>query len=306
VRFIGLVNSILRPPLTSQDLSRLMLLYVEPLADDAREPDMGRSHLELLGKQLFRRMLDAWPRFLAEFPRWKAALKQADMPGRAHEQFGILLAAADVALHDAPADSDSLVELAEQVAEGTASDRAEELAEWARCLERMASTIVPAFSGGQQRTLGTLIGMVALQATWKDAETGRLMEWPGADRDNAARALASYGLRVVPETAAGGHPLRRWRSDRDVAREPSTTGDGRMLGWLAVANSHASLNAAVFKGSHYAAASGTSGGWKAALETAPGVLKGREMRFGGPASRCVLVPLDLVLDGPGRLTEGAE
>jgi energy-coupling factor transporter ATP-binding protein EcfA2 len=305
VRFMGLVNSILRPPLTAQDLSRMMLLNLEPLGDDAREPGMGRSDLELVGRQLFRRMLDAWPRFLVEFPRWKAALKQAGMPGRAPEQFGILLACQDVALHDSPADSDTMAELAVKVAEGTASDRAEELPEWARCLERVTSTIVPAFAGGQQRTLGTLIGMVALQSTWKNTETGHEDVWPATDRDNAARALAAYGLRVVFQHAPPSKiPLRRWR--QDVGREASTMGDGRAVGWLAVANSHAGLNDAVFRRSHYAAASGTSGGWKAALETAPGCERGREMRFGGPASRCVLVPLDLVLDGGGSYGEAVE
>jgi hypothetical protein len=212
VRFTGLVNSILRPPLTSQDLSRLMLLNVEPLPEGARRPEMGRSHLELLGRQLFRRMIDAWPRFLVEYPRWEAALKQAGMPGRAPEQFGILLAAQDVALNDVPADNDTMQEIAARVAEGTASDRAEELPEWARCLERLTSTIVPAFSGGQQRTLGTLIGMVAMQATWKHPESGDLDVWPASDRDGAARALASYGVRVVLELQ-GRHPLRRWKAN---------------------------------------------------------------------------------------------
>lgn len=305
VRFTGLVNSILRPPLNAQDLSRMMLLALLPLAPDAREPEMGDSHLELLGQQLFRRMVDAWPRFMVEFPRWKHALKEAGMLGRAPEQFGVLLAAQDVALNDQPADSDTLGETAVKVADGTASDRAEELPEWARCLQRITSTIVPAFSGGQQRTLGTLIGMVAMQATWKNAETGEADVWPAKDRDDAARALASYGLRVVLTTRDGSpHPLRRWK--HEPAREPAATGDGRAIGMLAVANGHVALNSAVFRGSHYAAASGTSGGWKAALETAPGAERGKEMRFGGPLSRCVKVPLDLVLDGGAQHGEAME
>ena len=309
VRFTGLVNSILRPPLNAQDLSRMMLLALLPLKDDAREPEMGDSHLELLGQQLFRRMIDAWPRFLVEFPRWKHALKEAGMPGRAPEQFGVLLAAQDVALNDIPADGDTLAETAAQCAEGTASDRAEELPEWARCIERISSTIVPAFSGGQQRTLGTLIGMVAMQDGWTDPESGQRYPWPAKDREDAARALASYGLRVVLETQAGGHPLRRWKRpdpSQPHTLAPSSSGDGRAVGMLAVANGHASLNNAVFRGSHYAAATGTSGGWKAALETAPGAERGKEMRFGGPASRCVMVPLDLVLDGATQAGEAME
>jgi hypothetical protein len=49
-----------------------------------------------------------------------------------------------------------------------------------------------------------------------------------------------------------------------------------------------------------------AGGQKAALETAPGAQRGKEMRFGGPASRCVMVPLDLVLDGGAEHGEAME
>lgn len=300
VRFTGLVNSILRPPLTAQDLSRLMLVQLLPLDRDARAPVMAASDLSILGQQLFRRMLDAWPRFRAELPRWISALKGAGMPGRAPEQFGVLLAAQDVALSDIPADSDTMAQLAMECAEGTASDRAEEMAEWQRCLERITSTVVPAFRGGQQINLGTLIAMVAMQRVWQeeaDPDTGKaggLTVAPVAEQIAASRVLANYGLRVVLDTDRG-MPLRRHLRDLDMP--PSTAGDGRAVGWLAVANGHVALNQTVFARSHYAAASGTSGGWKAALETAPDVKKGKEMRFGGAASRCVLVPLDLVLDG---------
>lgn len=303
VRFMGLVNSILRPALTAQDLSRLMLLNLQPLPAGAREPTAGKSDLALLGQQLFRRMLDAWPRFREELPRWKEALRQAGMPGRAPEQFGILLAAADVAQHDHPADGDSIAELCAACVAATAADRAEELPEWQRCLDQITSTIVPAFRGGQQINLGSLIAMVAMMRVWRDAESGQMFVAPASDREDAQRVLGSYGLRVVLQ-GAPGRPLRRWQAD--PAREPHEHGDGRAVGWLAVANSHAALNSAVFRRGHYAAASGTSGGWKAALETAEGAQKAREMRFGGVASRCVLVPLDLVLDLGTSLGESIE
>lgn len=299
VRFMGFVNSILRPPMTAQDLSRMLLLQMRPLPADATPPAMGESRLGHLGRQMFRRMVDQWPRFLAELPRWQAALKQAGMPGRAPEQFGILLCAQDVALHDVSPDTDTLAEMAQMVADGTLSDRAEEMAEWQRCLELITSTIVPSYRGGQQRTLGHMIAVAAMERVWRDQDGGEDLVAPAPDRDDAARALGGYGLRVVPMLDERKRVLRHWRHDPRL--DPSAEGDGRLAGWLAIANSHAALNDAVFRRSHYAKASGTSGGWKAALETADGVIKGREMRFGGPASRCVLVPLHLVLDGGDRI-----
>jgi len=306
VRFMGLMNSILRPALKAQDLSRLMLLNLKPL-DPATPPLVLKpSELALLGRRLFRRMMDGWHRFNDELPRWQHALKEAGLRDRAPEQFGILLAAADIALHDEPATADELQDLAMKLAEGTASDRAEELMEWQRCLERITSTNVQGRRGGQEN-IGHLIATAAFAPVWTDPETGAVREALADQRADACRLLAQYGLRVVlqyPEPEEGQKqqtvlPLRRHKTD-PATYPPATNNGGRAIGWLAVANGHQALNSSVFRGSHYAAASGTSGGWKAALETAPDALRSKEMRFGGVLSRCVLVPLDHVLDGSDR------
>lgn len=308
VRFTGLMNSILRPALKSQDLSRLMLVSLKALPHDAPPMDLQPSTLALLGQRLFRRMLDGWPRFLAELPRWKSALRAAGLTDRAPEQFGILLAAADIAAHDEPATADEMAEIAGLLAVGTAADRAEELWEWQRCLERITSTNVQGKRDGQE-SLGTLIATAAFGRVWVDPETGDAREAPADIRRDAERLLAQYGLRVVlqyPEAGSGDVNLPLRRSRNNPSAPPATNENGRAEGWLAVANGHKALNEAVFRGSHYAAASGTSGGWKAALETAPDTLRSKEMRFAGTLSRCVLVPLDHVLDGGERFGEAVE
>jgi hypothetical protein len=307
VRFMALMNSILRPALKSQDLSRLMLLSLRPVPADAPPLVLKPSDLALLGQRLFRRMLDGWDRFQVELPRWHAALKAAGLTDRAPEQFGILLAAADIAMHDSPAESGEMAELAGLLALGTSADRSEQLFEWQHCLARITSTNVPGRRGGQE-SLGTLIATAAWAPIWVNEE-GQTAAAPTDVRRDAERLLAQYGLRVVlehPPAGSGdvGLPLRRSRTDPHAP--PSTDGRGRAVGWLAVANGHQSLNSAVFKGSHYMAASGTSGGWKAALETAPEAQRSKEMRFGGTISRCVLVPLDLVLDAGERFGELVE
>lgn len=299
VRFMGLMNSILRPALKAQDLSRLMLLSMRPVPADAPPLKLQPSTLALLGQRLFRRMLDSWERFQEELPRWHAALKQAGLTDRAPEQFGILLAAADVALSDHPASADDLAELAGELAMGTASDRAEEQYEWQRCLEQITSTNVQGTRGGSVN-LGFLIATVAMMPVDTD-EDGRAMIAAHDTRRAAARLLAQYGLRVVlaypPESSGGDHALPLRLDPRDPTAPPDTRNQGRAEGWLAVANGHKSLNEAVFRQSHWRSASGTAGGWKAALETAPDAKKMGELRFAGANSRCVLVPLHHVLDG---------
>lgn len=310
VRFTGLINSILRPPMKAQDLSRLMLLSVRALPPDAPPLVLRPSELVLLGQRLFRRMIDGWPRFQEELPRWIAALRNAGLTDRAPEQFGIILAAADIAANDLPASGDELADLASRVAGGTAGDRAEELAEWQRCIERITSTNVQGSRGGAEN-IGHLIATVALARTWIDETDTQAIprEAPASTRRKAEQLLAQYGLRLVleypPASAGEGRlPLRKHRQDPNAP--PSIRGDGRAVGFLAVANGHKSLNDAVFRGSHYAAASGTSGGWKAALETAPFAQRAKEMRFGGTLSRCVMIPLDHVLDLGDVLAEAVE
>jgi len=303
VRFMGLMNSILRPALKAADLSRLMLLYLNPLDPKAPQLVLKPSELALLGRRLFRRMMDGWHRFNEELPRWHAALKEAGLRDRAPEQFGILLAAADIALHDEPVTSDELAELAMQLAEGTASDRAEELWEWQRCIERITSSNIPGRRGGREN-VGTLIATAALARIWTD-ENGQRAQAPMEEVRAAERLLQQYGLRVVldyPARDSGEDytkPLRL--SEADPTLPPHTRNTGRAEGWLAVANGHNALNSEIFRGSHYAAASGTSGGWKAALETAPDAQRSKEMRFGGTVSRCVMVSLHHVLDGSDRM-----
>ena len=302
VRFTGLLNSILRPPLTAQDLSRMMLLSMLPLPPEAPPLVLQPSQLRLLGQRLFRRMLDAWPRFRLQLPRWEHALKAAGLTDRAPHQFGILLAAADVALHDIEATTDEMQELAGELALGTAADRAEEMYEWQRVLERITSTNVQGWRGGTEN-IGQMVASVALMRVNVD-DDGRATEASIDHRRACERLLAQYGLRVVLEYPPAGSgdvhlPLRLHESD--PSRPPATNNRGRACGWLAVANGHAALNGAVFRGTHWASASGTAGGWKAALETAPDSIRGRETRFAGASSRSVMVPLHLVLDGGDRM-----
>jgi energy-coupling factor transporter ATP-binding protein EcfA2 len=305
VRFMGLMNSVLRPALKSQDLSRMMLLSVKSLPPETPPLVLKPSELALLGQRLFRRMMDSWEAFNEQLPRWMAALKAAGLSDRAPEQFGILLAAAAVALHDAPASDEDMARIAADLAVGTQPDRSEEMWEWQRCLQRITSSNVQGHRGGSEN-LGTLIATAAW-APIHVHEDGSTSEAPIDTRRAAEKLLGQYGLRVVLDYAQPGSgdvigaPLRRSRTD--PAAPPSTSGKGRATGFLAVANSHQALNNAVFRNSHYMAASGTSGGWKAALETAPEALRSKEMRFGGTASRCVMVPLDHVLDAGERFGE---
>ena len=298
VRFMGLFGSVLRPALKAQDMSRIAFLSMRP--HTGQPPLLRADQLRLLGRRLHRRMVDGWPRFLETFPLWRRALMDAGMDARGGDQFGTLLAAAEVALHDDPPDSDTLEQWATLCAAETRADRAEQMPEWRRCLEHITTKQAPQWRGGELQSIGRLIAVAAGRAVLVDAETGDAMRPGRATSDDANRVLASVGLRVVPRLDERGHVLRQVLDDAGQPTGAMSPGRrGEMLGWLAVANNHTEL-AAIFRGTHWAGRSGTDGGWKPALQEAPEAVRHKEMRFGGAASRCVLVPLALALDGDGE------
>jgi energy-coupling factor transporter ATP-binding protein EcfA2 len=283
VRFMGLFGSVMRPPLKSQDLSRIACLGLERQTGGA-PPVLREEELRLLGRRLFRRMLDGWGLFNQALPAWRAALIAAGLDARGADQFGTLLAAADAALHDTLPDSDSMEAIAAQVADTTRADRAEERPEWARCLEHLLSSLAPQWRSGELRNIGELVAIAARRMVMTE-ENGEPRRSSAQEARDAERALGTLGLGVE---------IMRDDTRREVL-DPETKDP---LGWLAVANGHAALNN-VFRGTHWQGRSGTSGGWKPALESAPEARVGGSRRFGGPTSRCVMVPLHVALGVAG-------
>lgn len=293
IRFMGLFGSVLRPPLKAQDMTRVAFLGLRPHKGQA--PTLRPELLRILGRRLHRRMVDGWPRFLEALPLWRQALMDAGMDSRGGDQFGTLLAAADVALHDDLPDADTLANWARDVVAETQADRAEQMPEWRRCLEHITTKQAPQWRGGELQSIGRLVAVAAQRAVLQDQETGEATRPGRATADDANRVLASVGLKVVPQRDEAGRALYRHPTTGEIG--PTPLGD--MQGYLAIANNHTELSA-IFRGTHWVGRSGTDGGWKPALQEAPEAVKHKEMRFGGAASRCVLVPLELVLDGDGE------
>jgi energy-coupling factor transporter ATP-binding protein EcfA2 len=280
IRFTGFFSSILRPSFNTQDLSRIAHLTVRK-NPSGRPPKLSRDEAWMLGRRLHRRMVDAWPLFQERLVTWREAVMAVGLDGRGADLYGTLLAAADVALHDAPPDGDTLADLAAQVAEATRADRAEEEPEWSRCLSHLCTMQAPQWRSGMQAEIGTLIAIGAGRRVIHDAENGDRRRPLASERADADRALGALGLRVVPMLCPQKRPIV----------DPKT---GDLVADLAVANSHATL-ASLFQRTPWAARAGAAGAWRAALQDAPDVRASKEMRFGAKASRCLLVPVHVVL-----------
>lgn len=263
LRFAAIAASVVRPPLTAQDLTRITPIALKPLAREASPPDLPASVLRLLGRRLFRRMLDAWPRFEVTRAQFHRGLRELALDARNADQFGVLLASAWVLGHDLPPDTDTLREWCESAMEVATPHLEEDRPEWFRCIEFLAGLVVPDAYGKRNVTVAELAEVATGRPDGRRDDDGMATETETA---NAQSALARCGLRV------------------------EVVGD---VEYLAVANSHPQL-ARLFERSRWAGRVGTAGAWKGVLEQAPGVRVGGSVRFGPRTSRCVLVPLRLV------------
>lgn len=286
-RFSVLYSSILVPPLRSQDLSRIAMLNLQPLRG-GKPPLLRPDELAMLGQRLLRRMCDTWADWPARLDTWREALVAVGYDARGADQYGTLLAAADLALHDAAPDSDSIAELVGQLQHAARIERAEEMPDWARCLQHITSSRADHWRNGEKLTFGTLVAIASNRAVMRPSGVeagGDPMRPDQSDRTLAQDVLASYGLRVEVDTFPGGMPR--------------VNDAGEWDGWLAVANAHAQLNG-LFNGTHWAARSGASGVWRQTLARAPDSTAGKPMWFRGVKQRAVMVPLRHVLTQGGE------
>lgn len=263
-----LFSSILVPPLLGQDRSRMAILELQELAKDAKLPALEPERLVTIGRALRRRLVDGWPRLADTIEAYRQALIAAGHSARGADQFGTLLACADVMLHDHPPSSEELAEWGERLKASDLAERDDDAADHQRCLNHLLTWVADVYRSGAQKTLGTWIELAT------DWTTTTLDEAPSLSE--ARNVLGTYGLKVFEEK--GRH-------------------------WLAVANDHQGL-ARVYAGTHWAGRSGASGVWVQALRRVKDARAHSGLRFAGLNVRCTLLPLEAVVPQPGADPSG--
>jgi len=256
-----LFTSILIPPLRSADRQRMAILELDPLGRGTTPPSLVPADVQKMGRELRRRLLDQWPRYGRTLELFRQALAKGGHSGRQADQWGTLLACADLALNDwSEPDGDELANWAERLALGGLHEVSDDAPDHERCLEHLRSVPIDAFRGGLRQTLGTVIAEAAgLRETPEDA----------TDTAGAQKTLGAFGVKVV------------------------TWDDGKA--YVAVANNHQGL-AVLFAGTHWAGRSGAIGVWVQALRRVPGhILPASPLRFAGVSARATLVPIDRML-----------
>jgi len=261
-----LFSSVLIPPLLGQDRSRLAILELGELAG-SKPPALEPEHLAALGAQLRRRLADHWSRFGHVLEAYRAALIERKHNARGADQFGTLLACADVLLHNAMPDSDSLDALAEALAADSLGEAEDTGRDEERCRDYLLTSSIDPFRSGARRTIGDWL--------WQAAGKGGF----NTDVAEANKVLGTYGLKVI-----------------------GPAGDQ----WVCIAHYHKGLSE-IYAGSQWAGRSGSLGGWVQPWRRLDGAGGTRDpIWFSGGSGRAVKVPLASVMpgDGPPRETAG--
>lgn len=177
-----LFSGINPPPLKPQDLSRIAMLELRPLPPDVERPDLSGARMRELGAKLRRRMYDAWPRWPRVLGAYRAALLERGHSQRGADQFGTLMAAAEILLHEA---EDFNAERVKALCDALSADKLAETANADRqheeCLAFIVSAVDGQWSGGKQRTVARHIKSVLHDI----------------DASDAKEALGLLGLRVM-------------------------------------------------------------------------------------------------------------
>lgn len=263
-------SSIGMPPLLGQDLSRMAILELRKLLPGTKPPKFTARQLEDLGRRLFRRIVDGWPRFAATLEAYRGAMEDGGHTARGADVFGTLLACMDLALFDDAPDPARLAQWSLALKARDLAELAGDMAIEHSCLLYLLTKRVEAYKGGQTHTVGEWVRFAGARDAFGHAEQ--------AAKD-ANDILKSFGMEV-----------REAPTDVD-------TGKPKWPGlFLWVAYRHTSLGT-VFQGSQWAGRGGATGGWIQHLSWLPGTHKRVSFWCGGQ-DKAVLIPLDLCLKGP--------
>lgn len=252
-----LFSSVLVPPLEPADLGRLAILELGPLPAGAMMR-VDAKRLNAIGGALLRRLVMGWPRLEQALQQFQGALSRVGHGARGCDQFGTLLAMADLALHDQDVDTDSAEALAAQLNAGQMEEVFEQASDQERMLQHLLTKAVDPWRAGTRRSLGEWIEIAA-----------NLSPDPGLNPVDAQNVLRAYGLNLVDDP--GGK-------------------------FLAIANQHTEL-AAIFEKTKWYGRPGSAGGWRQSARRLDGARSPKDpLYFGsGPRARATLVPLHHVL-----------
>ncbi|KAB6717725.1 hypothetical protein C8029_04185 [Roseobacter sp. TSBP12] len=268
-------SSILVPPLPPQDRSRLILLDLNEIPKEARKLEPDWRQVRNLGAGLRRRLIDGWTTWPERLDLWRAALATAGYGGRHADNYGTVLAMADMSMNSALPTEDILTGWVEKLVLYLKDDTSEVGSNAQDMLGWLMGQPLDVWRRGMKVNVATWIAMAAkLPGSRQEIDT--------ANSENANTYLAQFGLRV--------------RGLGDSAE-------------LAIANRPVNQLGQLFEGSPWA-----GGVWRQAARRVSGSYAAPSaMSFAHNSSRATWIPLraiagmlDFPMDKPTSSAGGAD
>jgi hypothetical protein len=271
-----LFSSILIPPMLTADRSRMTFFELNELRKGSTIK-LDAGEWRDVGAQISRRMVDQWPRYSATLEAYQIALAAEGHSQRGQDQYGALLACADLLLFDS---LDGLTEegfdpiadevipprvatWAQMLAFATLAEAMDDRPDETECATHLASSYLHAKGGEDIKTVAAVIRDGMLMAN-------------GLVFKRARARLSAVGLRLVHIVDKG--------PDKPLGITPATKGEGA---YLAIGGRRITGLAKLFEKTIW-----REGVWTQSLGRLGGAVKRVQVKFDGMKEWAVLVPLE--------------
>lgn len=285
IRSCFMFTSILHQELPQQDRNRITTMQLGPLRQGLARMRINETKLAELGQKMRRRIVEQWPRFKKTLLAYQAEMQEQGYEARHQDQYGTLLAAADLLLYETAPDPMDINEpeyrvhdMVKQLAGVLDAVRREAETDTDRCIRFLASKRLPAAGGAQQETVSQWVE----KALKRSEMAGDGAAGYGEFNTKAHDKLKSHGMKLVELKA------------KDGGRFGLTEFTGRTVKvFLAIANKSNAGMAELYQGTIW-----NGGVWTQSLALLPEAAKGDgcKTRFAGPAENCLILPVYHLVD----------
>lgn len=253
------------PSMRPAEQNRTTILALNRHADGAKAPLISAKEAEEMGRQLVARIIHMWSFWPSRLDEFRERLAAIGHSNRGQDQFGTLLAAADMALHESSEGlREEWGEIAAALAPAARGETAGATPNWRRCLNHVLAYQPEAWRGLKFKQVGQALSAYERQ----DPEA-----W---STHQLQTQLGYVGLALVS-------------SRGDEGEYPRTR-------WVGFPQRHPAL-AKAFDGTDWSARRGADGAWIGAIgQASEGAWRRDVFRVAGAKERGLLVRLDVVLE----------
>ncbi|WP_374650307.1 hypothetical protein [Rhizorhabdus sp.] len=282
-----LFSSILIPPMLTQDRSRLTFLELKELKRGGEPFKLDPAVWREVGRKLRRRMVDQWSRYSATLEAYQIALAAEGHSQRAQDQYGNLLACADLLLFDSAEgltedgfdpDLDEYVPSRIQYWSSrlrftTLAEAMDDVADEDECAKHLGASYLRAKGGEDLKTVARVIRDAMMTSATADGH-------PIAIR--ARSRLSAVGMRVVHLVDKGEdeNGTKKWGTTPAVSGKDVyvAIGGKRIIGLRQL------FEKTVWQ----------DGVWTQSLGRIKGAVKRVKVKFDGLSDWAVLVPVEAI------------